>query len=787
MEKNLIHTEIETVYENPEEYAASSMHGSIKNLDTSLKLINKTEEKTEQNNNDNKNNGAKELIPKIFSKFKEKHEHNDSNSKSNLIIIDKKRFSKISLKSKSKRLSSSNIFKPSLTLKCLDFPNNFPIVRRATKKLSDISLNKNNKEDLNKSTNRRPSRYPIIKFGSDNKLTQISNETDDINFSTLIKYRRLRLKESNSIKMRVLNKKKEKFIQNLIKNDQDLMKKKRQFEKIKKYACILIVSSILSIIFSCIDSEIYLYNSYNYIFDNKIPIEEYYKIKNRKIYNGENWVRYLNIVFCISCFIMSIRIFITKLDFTNEEGTDVKSKFKKKINNHIPYSINNEQHLKMRSNSSVLKLIIRSLINIIFYPPYVNYVFRSSFDNKIYITPLNTIFLFFNTFKLYNIYRCIFYFLPITSALGKVQCNKYNVPLNVKYMFRALNSKSPILFPLIVVGIILTLFTFLIHGTEKFSVDLNDNSDTYNNLKGINSNEPRRLGYFSDNLWINASTLVSVIFSDYYLLSPVTKALMFLIKITGTLFICIIYYRLNLLVLLDTKDNKAYRKLEKLFKPENKENKACDVIRALLLVKKVVVENEKHIEFYHQSIFNSPEEIQLIDPINLHKHNIKYIKKKFVFFSKFFTDISNFSDAHKVSRNLPLPINTMFQNMEDTMEESLDSLNYKLDFLSTIDTTLGSMKQHNIILMKKIEKVIKHDIYILNYLCEVINKNNKEMAKEKLHQNMRRQNSLKNIKEHRNNSCHFKNKRTKTISISKEILSFGKNKKTSSSKLEKVI
>ena len=779
MEKKRTLKNIETVvFENAEEYTTSSHQESIKNANTLFKLLNTIDEKKNKKNK----NSSNDFLPKVLSRFKEKQENNNnSGSAANLMLIDKKRLSNINVKLLSKRLSTSDAFKPTSNFRFSNVGNNFPVLKTFKKQFSDNSVKFTFKDDINKIANRRASRYPSISPVSDvNQLfsTQVSNESDGVNFSSLIKYRRLQTKGGNLMKTKYFNKKKQKFFKNLVKNDQDLNRKKKQFEIIKKYAYVLIISSILCIILSLIDCEIYNYNSYSYIIDNKIPKNEYYKIKNRKITNSENWVRYLNIIFCVSSFITTIRIYTTKLYFMDEEENEIKNKLKKKNNNNTTYPISKIQN-KIHSNTSLFKLIIRSIINIIFYPPYLNYVFRSSFDKIIYITPLNTVFLFLNTFKLYNVYRCTFYFLPITSALGKVQCNKYNVRLNVKYMFRALNAKYPIFFPLIIVGIIFFLFSFLIHNTEKFTVDLSNNIDNINKTEytsGINSNEFRRLGSIIDTLWINASSLISVIFDDYYLLSPVTKILMVLSKLFGTLFIYMIYYRLNMIVLLDSRDSKAYSKLEKLFKPENKENKARDVILALLLLKKVNKEHKKQIEFFHRSeIFNNSEDLKLIEPINYEHQNIKYLKTKFVFFSKFFTDIANFADLHKVSRNLPLPINTMFQNMEDTMDDNLDSLNVKLDSLASIDATLGSIKQNSIILEKKIGRVIKHNFFVLNYLREVFNEKNTEMAKHKIIEKARIHKSSKNIMNQRKSSCHIKDKRTKTANLS----NFSKLKKLS--------
>ena len=113
--------------------------------------------------------------------------------------------------------------------------------------------------------------------------------------------------------------------------------------------------------------------------------------------------------------------------------------------------------------------------------------------------------------------------------------------------------------------------------------------------------------------------------------------------------------------------------------------------------------------------------------------------------------------------------------MEDTMDDNLDSLNVKLDSLASIDATLGSIKQNSIILEKKMGRVIKHNFFVLNYLREVFNEKNTEMAKHKIIEKARIHKSSKNIMNQRKSSCHIKDKRTKTANLS----NFSKLKKLS--------
>ena len=63
----------------------------------------------------------------------------------------------------------------------------------------------------------------------------------------------------------------------------------------------------------------------------------------------------------------------------------------------------------------------------------------------------------------------------------------------------------------------------------------------------------------------------------------------------------------------------------------------------------------------------------------------------------------------------------MFQNIEDKMNNSLESINIKLSSIATIDCIFDRLKNNDNILLKKIERIKKLDRTVIKYLTKLVN------------------------------------------------------------------
>ena len=185
--------------------------------------------------------------------------------------------------------------------------------------------------------------------------------------------------------------------------------------------------------------------------------------------------------------------------------------------------------------------------------------------------------------------------------------------------------------------------------------------------------------------------------------------------------------RLTNLIQLDKSSFRAFTILTKLFKNENNENKASDVIRSVFLLKKyysifnVDKTEEEIINAFTNKKNDQIDKIREKNILLLKHKKVVLLRVKFGFILKYFVDIKNFMDLYKISRKQPLSISSMFQNIEDKMDNSLESLNAKLASIRSIDGIIQRLKNNQNILVKKIQKIRKLDNSLIIYLSKINN------------------------------------------------------------------
>ena len=129
----------------------------------------------------------------------------------------------------------------------------------------------------------------------------------------------------------------------------------------------------------------------------------------------------------------------------------------------------------MNNTNSKGRIITECIMNLIFYPPFVNKSFIGKYHNIIFIYSLNSIFLFISLYKISNIYRAILYLSPLNNPFNKAICKSHLLELNSYFMFKYNISKFPLTF--LALNIILVVITFCIVLTsfEFYSIDVNKN------------------------------------------------------------------------------------------------------------------------------------------------------------------------------------------------------------------------------------------------------------------------------------------------------------------------
>ena len=560
-----------------------------------------------------------------------------------------------------------------------------------------------------------------------------SRASDDFRFSSLIKKNKIKLVKGTVLKNDKSNQeKKTTFIQRVL-NDPNIKKKEDLLTIIKKYSFIQSMASLISIVLSIVDIELYNKFSYDYILDKKIDYDKYYEIGKREINSKENLIRAMNGVCSFICLLMTISIFYSKYNFYKKENRKILRRKKKNSFIH-EFQTNKTNATKINYKGQISKLVIRSLFNFIFNPPKVNYIFYSYSNNILCIYPINSLFFLLSLIKLYNIFRCIFYFIPVTSTVGKTICQKYKVKMDVKFMFRTLLSKYQLSFPFIIIILLSIFISILLRSIELFSMDISFetiNSKKLNNIDLINNDFN-----IYETLWIFLAFLIRNPRGYLNPKTPFGKILLFITFLISHLFLCMIYYKFNQIMELDRSSYKAYTKLEKLFLPENKENKASDLILSFILLKKYYLkynteEIEKKIGNNDKENFDKKKRKSIFfDRFNkereknilaLRKKKLIFLRIKFFFYLKFSTDINNYKDSYKISRKQPTNVSSLFQNLEDKSDNNLESINAKLSSIDSIETIFERLKTNDNILLIKITKLNRHDNSLMKYLSNIHN------------------------------------------------------------------
>lgn len=678
------------------------------------------------------------IKPKQNSPFNLISPHKKINNKKESILMSKSKRKTVAFSGLKKRSSHflGNIIQINNIERASDFQRPIDIKRNTCNEKIKHRIERSSYIQITEANQKLLYNYTNPKKKQSGVTLENSRLSEDFRFSSLIKKNKIQMVKGYYLKNSRKNFENNANYLETILNDPNIRKKDVLLKRVKIYSFIQSVTSLISILLNVVDLELYHKYSNDYIKENNIEFKKYYEIKNRKINSKENVVRILNGFVSFACLVMTISIFLSKYNFNKKETENLLNRKNKNLSFVHDINNNKQKLSKISKHDQISKLILRSLINMIFYPPKINYIYYSYSDTILFVYPFNSFILLLSSLKLYNIYRCIFYFIPVTSTIGKTICQKHNVKLNIKFMFRTFLSKHKISFPFCIILILTILVSILLKSIEFFSYDVTllENQDTNNkfliNLHEINIYE---------TVWIFLSFLMR---NPVGLINPVTpfgKILLFIIFIIGTLFLLMIYFRLHQIMELDRASFQAYSQLEKLFLPENKENKASEVIFSFILLKKYYskynteeiekrIENEEKNNINHNnnkrisSVFDFQiNKLREKNILQLKQKKIFFLQVKFSFYLKLFTDIYNYVDSYKISRKQPLKLSSLFQNIEGKMDDSLESINLKLSSIDSIENIFDRLKKNDIILLKKIKSIKKHDNIIMKYLSELNN------------------------------------------------------------------
>ena len=580
----------------------------------------------------------------------------------------------------------------------------------------------------------------------------------------------------------------------------DQIKKSESYEKsenlifqLKICFGVLAVFSLISIILSLTDSIIYNNKSFEYIHNennntrfNKKDIEYYYCINKRKISYRENSIRITNAIFSFFCFLIVIIIYKLKIgDFDNMKNAK-NDKFKRMLNEYYnkkkkkDSSKNNKSKQKEEKGSEKMKVLNFSeeekkqktnekykrtereitikacIMNIIFYPPYINIAFIGQYDNIIYIYSLNCLFLIISLLKISNIYRAIFYLSPLNNSFNKAICRSNLLNLNTKFMFRYNLNKTPLTFLTFNFIIIFISICLVLACVEFFSKDINNDF-----WSDINENKTEN---FFNILIVFLHFSIKNIYEDHCIKTTLGKIILLLGGLVGMTISSYFIFYINNSVEFSREEQMAFSKLQKLLKPTNKEHKAANLIKSILLAKKTFIDNQNTVNDYKLKVGETtrPKNVQrrpifqkenALDfdllfnnsnrtsqnRLNLNEINrkeekkkfIKYIISAFLFKLKVKVELKNFTDKLKIARDSSLSFKDVLKEIGNKLDSNTTQLNNKIEVLIRNDTKYLNFIKFTSNSLKKIQKITNYHEYIIQYLTEIHNEHIKQIIEIK--------------------------------------------------------
>jgi hypothetical protein len=435
---------------------------------------------------------------------------------------------------------------------------------------------------------------------------------------------------------------------------------------------IIFILVVGNIVFSLIDNEVYITNSDAYLQDymimNNFPafnIEILKYMATRSLTFMENLFRFLNLgLSVLTCILLVIRY-----------------KFEVRLL-QIDDKLSNYDNIV--SSGLIWTLLFEMLICIIFYPPFINFVLSGEMLGLLYVYNLNSIFSVIVMLKLYVSLRVVTYSSRWNSETAIAICNKYRVKSGLQFTVKAEMKKRPSVILTFLLLVSLSLLGFTLRTFEYGII-----SPTSTALKGNND-----LSYLANCFWLIIVTMTTVGYGDYFPRSHLGRFVGVIACIVGMLLLSLIVVSFSVITEFTQEEKKAFTKLKKLMAENNMENKAANVIKTILLIKKLSV---------------------------IKSHN--KLSERFILFTQLKNQISIFRDDSRAANSYSIPLDEMLKRLEQKISSDVDTLTKSVNMIQDLDTEIESLSEAQEDQRERLDKIITMQNKIGNYLVNLNNLN----------------------------------------------------------------
>ena len=488
--------------------------------------------------------------------------------------------------------------------------------------------------------------------------------------------------------------------------------------KILIYDIIITLFSLCSVILICIDNNIYINNSRNYIKnlceEKKLYLSDgcfllFKHVNKRKITKIENSLRILNLICCIICCLfvnLKFRIYI--------------------LNLRLEQKISKFGGLKEAGFINIY--ILENLINIIFYPPHLNNIIYGKKLKTVYVYSLNSIFLSLSYLKLYNLLIVLMHLSRFNTKISQTICKSHKVKPGLYFVIKSEINRKTKLSILILLMIFCFCFSFISRGFENMAIDIERGLE---GKKGTND-----LQNLINNVWMILTTINKIGYGDEYPRTDLGRFFIFFIYIIGIFCLSLTTASMTSSIDFTSDERRAYLKLKKIFNPENGEHKAANVIKTIILMNKNI-KNRNNV---------------LMDKID-------NLKEKIILYLKIRGETIVFKDELHVARTYSMPITDLIKSLEMKLYKSVVNFTKQLEKINLVENDLNELQQNQKDIQKKLKNIQFMQEKISDSIVEKHNQNIIDFNKKKNSKN----NKIQFSKINKTNVTQFKNPNNKSI------------------------
>ena len=468
------------------------------------------------------------------------------------------------------------------------------------------------------------------------------------------------------------------------------------------YEIVISVLSLISIVLMIADNEIYVQRAIDFLVKyaeientSTIPYKEYHLITNINAKTVENAFRIGNIIISVIIVLCVIMKNITKYE------QDILFK---RITEYDKFS----------SSKFVYHMIIESIIGIIFYPPYVNCFFEIHRDNRESYFTLNAFFAIVSLSKLYLAIPLLKHLSIWGNHIAQTIYRNNEIKPSLSLYFKLIYHNSRLRSIAIYIISIIVTISFLIHFVGFASVNRTVGSNHFDSL--------------SETFWITSNILVGI---GEMIFFPSSFCGRFLVVITA-IFHWVIYLLIILTIgnyiFLSEEEGRAYMKMKKMFSSDNKEQKAVNVIKMLMIMRKFA-QRKKQFQTqldltksdinYKEEGFSFRRSKSTIE-LQQHTNNLMILEQFFILLLLKFYSL-RFLNNYIISSSYSVPIDNIVKRIKSSLEDNVNQTVETFDKTENINDDFLQIAENQLEFKERVETLVGKQKEILNYLMRNFN------------------------------------------------------------------